>query len=165
MGMFERLKSVKKFYLVLALVMVLMVGGAAVKIVHHHFEERSGEDNLLSAYQTYYNLLYLENTNNAQITPEQAKTLLPLTEKLVTVDSSTQMKLIKNIYHQLTPSQYYAVLTNSSYINPKEEYSRWEEFREELTHRRWRRENDQKSIRAETLKEVIVKMLKDKIAK
>jgi hypothetical protein len=112
MKIFEKLKTVKKKWLVLTSVLVLIVaiGGVCGTVMHMRYGfnyMHNDKGNL----QTYYNLLYLENTDTLKLTKDQAKALLPLAEKLSTADKTTQADILKNIYNQLSPEQY-SVLIN-----------------------------------------------------
>jgi hypothetical protein len=162
MGIFQKLKTVKGKWLYLGLVVLvlLVTVGIAGKIVHHHFEERYGGYNNLSGYQTFYDLLYLENTANTKISTEQAKTLMPLVEKLSNVDKTAQIQLMKNIYEQLTPEQYYTLLTANRQRVSGEDAGKWGRLKRELEHK-WRHGRDKKNIRNEILKDIVVKMMKD----
>jgi hypothetical protein len=162
MGVFQKLKMAKRKWLYWGLVFVvlLLAAGIAGKIVHHRFEERYGRYNDLSGYQTFYDLLYLENTANTKISAEQAKMLIPLVEKLSTVTKTGQIQLIKNIYEQLTPEQYYTLLTVNRETVSGESEGKWGRLKRALEHK-WGHGSDKEKIKNQILKDIVVKMVKD----
>jgi hypothetical protein len=161
MGLFQNFKMVKRKWLYLILIIgILIVGGIAGKFVHRRFEERYGDRKGMSTYQIYYDLLYLENNDNTKIATEQAKSLLPQIEKLSTAGRATQTDLLKNIYEQLTPQQYYALLTASNKPDKNEGDGVWGRFKRELGNK-LKHGRNKMNIRDEILRDIIVKMLKD----
>lgn len=161
MGLFQKFQTVKRKWLYLVLVIaVLVVVGIAGKIVHQRFEDRYGNHKDMSTYQIYYDLLYLENTDNTKIATEQAKTLLPQIEKLSTVGRAAQTDLYKNIYEQLTPQQYYALLTARNKPDQKEGKGIWGRFKRELGNK-FKHGRNKINIRDEILRDITIKMLTD----
>jgi hypothetical protein len=161
MGIFQNLKTGKrKWFYVVMIIGVLLVGGIVGKIVHQRFEDRYGNHKDMSAYQIYYDLLYLENNDNTKIATEQAKSLLPQIEKLSTAGRVTQTNLLKNIYEQLTPQQYYALLTTRNKPDKNEGDGVWGRFKRELGNK-LKHGRNKMNIRDEILRDIIVKMLKD----
>jgi len=115
MGLLNKLKTVKKkwVYLSIGLIAIMIFGCAATAIVHHRFDRGEGEHNS-QAYQAYYDLLRIENTDNLKLTSEQAKAILPLVDQLnKTTEEKGQGDIIKNIYSNLTSQQYYSLLTDN----------------------------------------------------
>jgi hypothetical protein len=169
MSIWGKLKTVKRkwMYLVVAIIVVGLAGGITAKALHERCEGKNGENKEITSYQTYYDLLYLENTTDLKISPEQAKALVPVVEKLSTAtDKTTVTDLEKSIYKLLTPEQYYALLNGSNTnINEKGRgksgqrkggfeggFMRGEGF-------------DKGKGLEDTIKDVVLNMLKDKSSK
>jgi hypothetical protein len=161
MGLINKLKTVKKkwIYLSLGLIAVVIVGSAATIAVHERFESKDGDHNS-QAYQAYYDLLRIENTDNMKLSAEQAKAILPLIEQLnKTTEEQGQADIIKNIYSNLTSQQYYSLLTeNKSSENINEARGGHGEGnkRDKFEGRR-----DKSNVSNSALEAVVLKMLKD----
>jgi len=57
--------------------------------------------------QVDLDLVFLEKVSSTKVTPDQAKEILPLMEKLsATTDLTVQSDLAKQVYGMLTPAQY-----------------------------------------------------------
>jgi len=171
MKVLEKLKTIKRkwIYIGLALLIVVVGLGGTAAVLHERFDEHNKGEKEVNGYQAYYDLLYLENTDNMKLSPEQAKAILPLAEKLATADKNTQTETVKSIYAQLTPQQYYSLLNendntgtergNTKYKNGKKGE---EEFRGERGGSEdWKYANGRNG----SLKDVVIKMLKDKSTK
>lgn len=170
MKVLEKLKNIKRkwIYIGLALLIVVVGLGGTAAVLHERFDEHNKGEKDVNGYQTYYDLLYLENTDNMKLSPEQAKAILPLAEKLASADKTTQPDLEKSIYAQLTPQQYYSLLNgndntgtergNKKYKNDK----KGEEFRGA---RKGGEGLEKTDITVKSLQDVVIKMLKDKSTK
>ena len=169
MSVLGKLKTIKRkwIYLAVALIVVVLAGGISAKVLHERFEDKNGEDKGINSYQTYYDLLYLENTNDLKISLEQAKALVPLVEKLSTTTDKTAISDVeKNIYKQLTPQQYYALLNgvnNDSNGKDQEMYGR-HKGGFEGRFKRGEGKDEERGM-SDTIKDVVLKMLKDKSSK
>ena len=168
MAILQKLKTMKKKWLCLIAVVVvlLLAAGIAAAALHERFDRHEGERSA-ATYQTYYDLLYLENVDTLKLTPDQAKTLEPLVEKLnAASDKTTKNDLEKNIYMQLTPQQYYAVLNNGNQnvmMSKRDEHGR---FGEGFSGRFQRGFDEEKgSSPADSIKDVVLNMLKAESAK
>lgn len=168
MKVIEKLKTIKRkwIYIGLALLIIVAGMGAAGVILHERFDEHNDGEKGTSGYQAYCDLLYLENTDNMKISPEQAKAILPLAEKLASADKAAQPEIVKSIYNQLTPQQYYSLLngennTGTEGDNRKEGKVKGEFRGERRSVEGWKDAN----VRSDTMKDVVIKMLKDKSAK
>jgi hypothetical protein len=170
MKVLEKLKTIKRkwIYIGLALLIVVVGLGGTAAVLHERFDGQDWGEKDINGYQTYYDLLSLENTDNMKLSPEQAKAILPLAEKLVSADKTTQPDLEKSIYTQLTPQQYYSLLNgndntgtergNIKYKNGKRE----EEFRGE---RKGGEGLGKIDVTVKSLQDVVIKMLKGKSTK
>jgi hypothetical protein len=168
MNIVGKLKTIKRkwIYLAVVVIVVALAGGIAAKVCHERFEDRNGENKGMNSYQTYYDLLYLENTNDSKISPEQAKVLVPLVEKLsTTTDETALSNLEKDIYKQLTPGQYYNLLNSNNSLNGKN-HEKLGRNRDgfEGGFKYGKGENEGKMMYI-TIKDVVLKMLKDKSPK
>lgn len=165
MKVMEKLKTIKRkwIYLTAALIVVVVAGGITAEALHERFDGRNDEHERINSYQTYTDLLYLENTNDLKLTSAQAKALAPLVEKLSTATDKTAVSdLEKNIYTQLTPQQYYALL-NGSNNGPNGKY--WEIYGRHKGESEGRFESgdgeDDVRGMSDTIKDVVLKMLND----
>lgn len=134
MGILQKLKNInKKWFYVLFILIILGIGGAALKFIHERNDEDKAENNYLEkANPMYLDLLYLESSDNLKISPEQAKVILPLVEKVDKSNSQTEFNLLKSIYSELNPQQYQAILTrNDNYNNKNDNQDRHWERKEE----------------------------------
>jgi hypothetical protein len=169
MNIVGKLKTIKRkwIYIAAAIIVVALAGGVATKVCHERFEDKNGEHKGLNSYQTYYDLLYLENTNDLKISAEQAKVLVPLVEKLsTTVDKTALSDLESNIYKLLTPEQYYNLLNvgnNGSNGKNHEMFGRKRGGFEGGN--KFGKGENEGNIMDGTIKDIVVKMLKDKIVK
>ena len=165
MKVLEKLKTVKRkwIYLTAALIVVVLAGGIIAAVLHESFDDRKDEHKGINLYQAYSDLLYLENTNDLKLTPDQAKALVPLVEKLsTTTDKTAVSELEKNIYTQLTPQQYYALLKGSDNEPKGKSEKRYGRHKDESegSFERGGREDDERG-RSDTIKDVVLKMLND----
>ena len=116
MKLSDRLKNVnKKWYLLLILVVLLIVGiggGIAVRksIRHHYARARSAEMSMQIFREVCTDLVYLEKFQTLRVTPEQAREMLPLVDQLSAAGPPSQAPLAKQIYGALTPQQYATLL-------------------------------------------------------
>lgn len=98
---------------------VLLVGAAGACFysysarMHQQRVNATQKTGLQTAAPVYMDLLYLNSTADLKITPAQAKTILPLVEKLKAADVKTVPDLSKQIYTQLDAPQYLALQSRS----------------------------------------------------
>jgi hypothetical protein len=165
MKIFERLKQVKKKWICLAavLLVILVVGGVTTKVLHERFDGKENKHKDVGVYQTYYDLLYLENTKDTKISAAQAKVLLPEVEKLSKANSKSQAALVKDIYKQLSAKQYYTLLSNEN-KNYSHKDNEGEGRERENERKSFRHGNDgnKSNIFGNTIKDVVINMLKSK---
>jgi hypothetical protein len=164
MRLFGKLKTIKRkwIYLIIAIVIIALAGGIAAKIVCERHEGKNDEKGI-NSYQTYYDLLYLENTDNLKILPAQAKVLLPLVQKLATADEATQQDLVNNIYKQLSPQQYYSILNEGNKTDIGNGNERFGNNKREFGGKFGRGDRNEKSNnQSDPLKDIVLNMLKDK---
>ena len=163
MSIFSKVTPSKRklTYVVLALVVVLALGGIIGVIMHHEHHNYKGEHHNYSkedkkinqSYQVCYNLLYLENTDNMKLSSDEAKALIPLVQKLSTTSTKTnQTDLIKNIYKQLNSQQYYALLNNGNNLSGENRNEGKDRFE---------KDKNKENIMGDTSKDIVVKMLND----
>lgn len=123
MSIVKKVKDVKRkwIYIVLVVVIVLIAGGITAYAMHEHGDHhhgRHGDKKASISYEAYYNVLYLQNTDNLKISKEEAKALLPLFQKLSATTDKTSEKdkdtITTNIYKQLNSQQYYALISNGN---------------------------------------------------
>ncbi|MDP4094331.1 MAG: hypothetical protein Q8920_13325 [Bacillota bacterium] len=163
MSIFTKLKNVKKKWIIITaiILVVLIAGGITASVLHENFEHRDGGHKNSNEYQVYSNLLYLENTDALKLTSEQAKALLPLVQKLPNTNSTTQPGVLKSIYEQLTPQQYYTLFTGTNnYVGEKGHGKMGRGGFGGM--RGFAPERNKTSVMSDTLKDVVIKMLKDK---
>lgn len=165
MSVLAKLKTIKRKWIILAAVLfvVILAIGASAVILHERFDGKDGDQEGMNSYHTYYDLLYLENTNDLKLTADQAKALVPLVEKLSSAADKTAVSdLEKNIYLQLTPQQYYALLNgaNTDIDRKGEELYGRHKGGVEDRFKRGEGEDKERGMSV-TIKDVVVKMLKD----
>lgn len=170
MKVLEKLKTIKRkwIYIGLALLIVVVGLGGTAAVLHERFDEHNRGEKDINGYQTYYDLLYLENTDNMKLSSEQAKAILPLAEKLASADKTTQPDLEKSIYAQLTPQQYYSLLNGNDNTGMERGNTKYKNGRkgEEFKGERGRGEDGKHpNGKNDSLKDVVIKMLKDKSTK
>ena len=122
MSFLEKLKGINRkwFYLLVIIAILVIGGGIAGKVVHERHEKNGGKYSPAVADSVYLDLLYLESSDNLKITPDQAKAILPLVEKLAAGTTTAQLDLVQKIYSTLSPQQYQALLNSgSNYPAPK----------------------------------------------
>ncbi len=123
MKLFERLKNVnKKWYLLLVIVLVIGAGGSiAAKIYFKQHNKRTREDNIVvrRVRLVEMDMLYIENSTTLKLTPDQAKQILPLIEKMSTSNSTSQTNLSRQIYEDLSPLQYQALMEHEKSVESK----------------------------------------------
>ena len=169
MNILGKLKTVKKrwIYLCVAIIVIALAGGIAAAVCHDRFEERNGEGKGISYYQTYYDLLYLENTTDLKISQDQAKVLVPIAVKLSTATDKTIVSdLEKNIYKQLTPQQYYKLINtgNNNFSGKNRNMRGRNKGGFEGGFNNGKGENKEMLIN-DSIKDVVINMLKAKIPK
>lgn len=163
MKLLVKLKNIKRKWICIGLVIVIIITGIGIlgAILHERLEHRDGEKGI-NNYQVYYDLLYLENTNNMLLSSSQAKAILPFAEKLSSADETTQKDIIKSIYDQLTPQQYYLLLNGDNKNGTEPGNFRRGKGKEEFRGDRKRDEWNHSNLRnSDSLKDIVLKMLKD----
>ncbi|TGE34983.1 hypothetical protein E4K67_27770 [Desulfosporosinus fructosivorans] len=104
--MFKKLKNLNKmWYLLLVLILLLGAGGGLAA----KYYLRQANIGVQTARSVEQDLLYLDSTSTFKMSPDQAKTILPLIEKMSTSDTNSSPSindLAKQVYEILTPVQY-----------------------------------------------------------
>lgn len=173
MSFFEKLKGINRkwFYLLIVIVIMVIGGGIAGEVVHERHEKNGEKYNPAVANSVYLDLLYLENNDSLKVTPDQAKAILPLIEKLAADTTTAQIDLVQKIYSSLSPQQYQALLNGgSNYLVPKNggKQEKRDDVRNEWKGRQGGENRDENmkmgkkgfnSPREEALGSVIIKML------
>ncbi|AET68447.1 hypothetical protein Desor_2918 [Desulfosporosinus orientis DSM 765] len=175
--MFEKLKKLnRKWYLLLVLVILLGGGGsfAAKYYLRQQFQKNmqanAGVHMTMSVEQ---DLLYLDNTSSLKLSPDQAKAILPLVEKMSNSDTNSSVSindLAKQVYESLTPVQYQAL---THYGNPvignvereREDKDTKKDNRREDNQRFEKAEHYTKDIadpKADALQNIVINMLKER---
>ncbi|NTW04896.1 MAG: hypothetical protein HGA27_02085 [Peptococcaceae bacterium] len=166
MNFLEKLKAINKKWLYLligAIVagLLIMITGA---ILHWKFEKEFVQLNPVKTSSVYRDLILLENTGNLRISSEQAKAILPLVEKMSNAEDEVKTDLSNQVYSQLNPQQIQLLLNKGDNFRQdrKEVSPRGEdEFsKREFEKPRLRENND---ILVQSLPEVTIKMLKEKL--
>ncbi|MCL4440520.1 hypothetical protein [Desulforamulus aeronauticus] len=169
MQLFEKLKKInKKWYLTLAAILVIGATGSAG--AEYYFDQQAAAAktervSLQASREAVEDLLYLEKQETLKLSPDQAKTLLPLVEKISTTsDATSRTDLAKQIYQTLTPDQYQAVSEQNKQDHrdvrvKKDGKDRHDDEREH----EFKGEADLKgtqSPKADALNQVVIQMLK-----
>jgi hypothetical protein len=68
--------------------------------------------------------------------------------------------LIKNIYEQLTPEQFYVLSIVDHQTYPRESKEIWGRLKKKL-HHQWEHGREKGNIRNEILKDIVIKMIND----
>lgn len=119
MSILKKMKTVKKRWYLLLIIVVIIGGSAGVRFKHEQRSRTLASANMGSQVnrQVDLDLILLEKSDSAKVTPVQAKGILPLMEKLSTgTDPTIQSDLAKQVYGMLTPAQY-SILMDSQNQN------------------------------------------------
>jgi hypothetical protein len=173
--MFGKLKNLnKKWYLLLVLIILLgLCGGLAAKIylrqqLQKNIQANGGVQMVRSVEQ---DLLYLDSTSTLKLSPDQAKTILPLVEKMSasnTTSSPSINDLAKQAYEVLTPVQYQALIDYGKSVTGNVEKERQDgkkENRRGDSREFEKTEHNTKGIadpKTDALKDIVIKMLKER---
>lgn len=117
MSILGKLKGVKKRWIFLLIIVLVIAGGAAVRIYHgkNHRIADTGKITQAINREVDLDILYLENFENLKITPDQAKQILPLVARMSSSsDLNLEQQLAQQIYGQLTPAQYATLMDHSN---------------------------------------------------
>jgi len=177
MDIFKKLKNLnKKWYLLLVAVLVIGAGsGMAAKFYYRQQFEKARQANigLQIVRLVDMDLLYLEDTSTTKLSPDQAKAILPLIEKLSTANSSSSPSvtdLTKQIYENLFPVQYQALM-NHGKLGTGNDYKEREDdkrgHRREDNHEFEKVKFNDKGIgdpKADALNNIVGKMLNERSA-
>lgn len=122
MSFIQKLKNINRkwIYITAAILVVLIVGCFAIRGFHRGFEMRQQKYQIENYTPLYQDILSLENSASLKITPDQAKSLLPIVEKLNTTDKTVKAALSKQAYALLTPQQYQALSNGGRNLGPME---------------------------------------------
>lgn len=165
--MFEKLKNLnKKWYLLLVLILFLGTCAGAAK-----FYFRQQANVVQTARSVEQDLLYLDNTSTLKLSPDQAKAMLPLIEKMSTSNTTSSPSisdLAKQVYEILSPVQYQALTAYGKLGTGKVESER--EYGKKGNRRGDSRELEKaifnsKGIgdpKADALNDIVIKMLKER---
>lgn len=117
MSFMQKLKSINRkwIYIAAAVLIVLVAGSIAGRVLHRGFEMRYMKSQIENSNPIYHDILYLENTSALKLAPDQAKAMIPLAEKMNTAtDKTVKSDLSKQLYSLLTPQQYQALSTGGN---------------------------------------------------
>jgi len=110
MSILTKVKTIKKRWYLLLVIILLVIGGSAAVHFNHEQQARTLATAKMGSQvnrQVDLDLVFLEKVSTTRITPDQAKEILPIMEKLSTAtDLTTQSDLAKQVYGTLTPTQY-----------------------------------------------------------
>lgn len=121
----------KWFYgIAAALVVVVVIALIAGACFHHRYDDRFGDRNAALATPVLSDLMYLGTSPDLKLTAEQAKTILPLVEKLnklaaiketdetkAAANKTAIQDLNKKIYAVLTVQQFQALNAKNAFMN------------------------------------------------
>ena len=169
--MFEKLKNLKKkWYLLLVLILLLGAGGGLA--AKYYFRQQNIQANIgvQLTRSVEQDLLYLDNNSTLKLSPDQAKAILPLIEKMSTSNANSSPSisdLTKQVYEILSPVQYQALIDYGEPGTGKVESER--EYGKKGNRRGDGREFEKvefnsKGIgdpKADALKDIVIKMLKE----
>ncbi|EGW36886.1 hypothetical protein [Desulfosporosinus sp. OT] len=173
--MFEKLKNHnKKWYLLLVLIILLgACGGLAARFYLRQQFQQNMQVNIGAqmARSVEQDLLYLDNTSTLKLSPDQAKAILPLIEKVSTSNTNSSPSindLAKQIYEILNPVQYQALIDSSKSVAGNVEEKRQDGKkgnRRENSREFEKSEHITKGItdpKVDALKDIVIKMLKER---
>lgn len=167
MTILEKLKTINKkwrYLLMGAIVFGLLIVFSGA-LLHWKFDKDYVQFNPVKTSAVYRDLILLENTVNLKISPEQAKAILPLVEKMTNADDNVKTDLSNQVYSQLNPQQIQLLLNRGDSIR-QERKSGSPRGEDEFSKREFEniksRENN--DILVQSLPEVTIRMLKEKIA-
>lgn len=166
MNILNKLKTINKkwIYLLVSLIIIAIIAAVIGGIYCDNLEKNYKESHYWLSSPVYADLLYLENTDTLKVTPEQAKTILPLLEQIPAAEPALRMEIAKKIYLELTPQQYQTLLSNSGKLmylsdnhSDKEKYDGENSYRED----HFGKGNEKyDSIREQVLPDIVIKLLK-----
>ncbi|ODA38795.1 hypothetical protein [Desulfosporosinus sp. BG] len=173
--MLEKLKSLnKKWYLLLALIILLGGGGGiAAKFYSRQQQQMNMQANVAAqmARSVEQDLVVLDNSSTLKLSPEQAKAILPLIEKMpaaTTTSSPSINDLVKQVYEILTPVQYQTLTDYGKSVtkNIDKERQDGEEGNQRGERREFQKaEHNTKGIadpKTDAIQDIVIKMLKER---
>ncbi|NPV93297.1 MAG: hypothetical protein HPY50_21265 [Firmicutes bacterium] len=144
--------------ILVVLVVLTVCGGIVGHVMINRYQRGYNPKTAVPAQEVFQDLLYLESTENLNLSREQAAALLSPVEKLAADESITD-ELFKAVYSVLTPQQYMALL-NRDTSGGSEVYPGFHDRRKDL---RTRGRDVYTSPKQSALGGIVVQMLKAKI--
>jgi hypothetical protein len=145
---------------------VAIGGGVSYRWMIHEKNSHESRQSQQAYQLVCSDLLYLENFQTMKITQDEANSILPLMDQLAaSTDPNVQSNLTQEIYGDLNPQQYAALLQQQNTNNQKTVKGKDEErghAKEGKAFKGDRQFKNGSSIREQALGNVVQKMLTDR---
>jgi hypothetical protein len=144
--------------LAIGLVVLIALGAGCYYKAHSAWAARQAQL-YTGVNNPVYADLFLLNSSNLRLNPEQARAILPLVEQMKNADSAANRELARQVYAQLNSQQYQALLTRD---NSRQRFNSRLEYHPAMMNRtQYQGTTKDQSVRLAALPDLVIKQLQE----